>query len=157
MNSTERNMLLENLRNGTFCRVAPSELGGVGVHAIRTIPKGVNPFPTVYQENTDSVDITPKEVAGLPDSVQTLIKDFFMRNPKGNFPVLTNGLNSMNISYYLNHDDLTPNLEMVDTGENYYSFQTNRRIEEGEELKLDYLQHCKTEKDRSYFGRQFNI
>lgn len=148
--------LLDNLRKGTFCRLAPSKLSGVGVFSIRGIPKGVDPFPTVYPEKTDSVDITQEELESLPQGVGSLMRDFFMRSESGNYPVLSQGMNGMTLSYYLNHSD-NPNLEMVDTGQNYYTFMTKRPVRKGEELTIDYLQHCQTPEDRDYYGAQFGL
>jgi len=36
--------LIKNLENDIYCRIKPSKKHGVGVFAIRDIPKGINPF-----------------------------------------------------------------------------------------------------------------
>jgi len=132
--------LLENLRKSTFCRIQPSSLGGVGVFAVRNIPEGIDPFQTVHGENVSSIDISPMELKTLHPNVQKMVQDFFMRSPNGNYPISVDGLNSLSISYYLNHSS-DPNVGMVDTGLCYYTFTTKRRIRVGEELTIDYYEH----------------
>ena len=36
--------ILEHLKNNIYCRLKPSKIHGVGVFAIRNIPKNTNPF-----------------------------------------------------------------------------------------------------------------
>lgn len=104
--------LLKNLRYNTYCRIGLSKISGVGVLAIKAINANVDPFQTVYKLATTSIDISEKEIETLDQGVSTLIKDFFMKTPEGTYPVYFNGLNAMDIAYYLNHSD-NPNVLMV--------------------------------------------
>ena len=36
--------IIHNLRNNVYCRISRSKIHGVGVIAIKDIPKGINPF-----------------------------------------------------------------------------------------------------------------
>lgn len=110
--SDSKAKLLENLRYRTFCRLGTSKLSGIGVIAIKKIPRNVDPFQTVYRLETVSIELSPKEVESLDPGVSTLVKDFFMRTPNNMYPVYFNGLNALDIAYYLNHSE-NPNVMMV--------------------------------------------
>lgn len=43
-----KKVLLKNLQNDIYCRIKPSKKHGVGVFAIKDIPKNTNPFKTTY-------------------------------------------------------------------------------------------------------------
>ena len=62
--------------NATYCRIGRSKLNGVGVIAIRDMPRGTDPFigclPTRW------VKLTVAEVARLPTAVQTMVRDFYV-------------------------------------------------------------------------------
>lgn len=130
-----KKQLLEDLRKRTYCRLRVSPIHGVGVFAIRDIPKGVNPFYSCKKAKL--IPSSEKEKAHLPKAVQKLINDFCVtRGGKHLIPDF--GLNSIDISHYLNHSK-KPNLtavfrsEMDDT-----EFITARKIKSGEELTSDH-------------------
>ena len=139
--STDKQKLLDNLRNDVYCRLGVSNIQGVGVFAIKPIPADIDPFKAVddscYDERT--VVLTAREVQALPTRVRTLIKDFFFKNPDTDtYGVYYKGPNKMDVSYYLNHsDDPNIRLEAVD-GCPFYEFRTARKIKIGEELTFDY-------------------
>ena len=113
-----------------YCRLGVGKYG-VGVIAIRNIPKGVDPFfdPTPAKW----ISVTPKELEGQPDSIKKLINDFCPLQD-GKYWVPSNGMNSIAVGYYLNHSK-EPNMIAVDGGE---AFVTRRSIKKGEELFSDY-------------------
>ena len=113
-----------------YCRLGHG-IHGVGVFAIRNIPKGVDPFfdPTPGKW----ISVTPKELEGQPEEIKKLINDFCpLQN--GKYWVPDHGMNSIAVGYYLNHSK-APNMIAVRDGE---AFVTKRSIKKGEELFSDY-------------------
>lgn len=136
----KRQALLHNLKRDTYCRIAMSKIpgAGVGVIAVKTIPKGVNPFRRCDVVNDEIVPITQQELETLPKCVQKMVADFFLQTEDGRYPVVYRGLNGMDLSFYLNHST-EPNLDLVTLDGPYYDFVTNRKIHPGEELLINYL------------------
>jgi SET domain-containing protein len=123
--------LLDNLFNKTYCRLRPSKKHGIGVFAIKDIPKGINPFET--EDNEETVEITEKEIEGINPEVKKMIEDFSFFK-EGIHYLGEYGLNGMNISFFLNTSK-NPNLKSVNGGE---GFITAEEIKKGEELTVDY-------------------
>jgi len=134
--------LLNNLKNETYCAIGKSEVHGIGVIAIRDIPSGTNPFKLPnHVVRSEIIDISPEDVEDFPEEIQDRIKDFFVKAPHGLYPVHVNGLNGINISFYLNHSE-EPNVGFDDNtkiyGNKFRPFMTLREIKKGEELVWDY-------------------
>jgi len=116
-----------------YCRLAPTR-HGVGVIAIRPIPKGANPF-----KNCDPFGATLRigtaelDAAPVPDSVKALVHDYCTMH-EGQYHVPDYGIDAIDKSYFINHSG-SPNLETPDNGE---TFLAARDIAEGEELTADY-------------------
>lgn len=123
--------LLKALRNDTYCRIKRSRLHGVGVFAIKPVPKGENPFKGCT--NDDWVGLTEKELATLPPAVKKMIADFFSKQD-GKIWVPAHCLNGNDISFFLNTSK-KPNVIPVGDGT---FFKTLRAIRTGEELTVDY-------------------
>lgn len=122
---------MDNLFNKTYCRLCPSKKHGVGVFAIKDIPKGVNPFET--EDNEETVEITDKDLKGMDPEVKKMVDDFaFFKD--GIYYLGEYGLNGMNISFFLNTSK-NPNMKSVNGGE---GFITAEEIKKGEELTVDY-------------------
>jgi SET domain-containing protein len=127
-----KKQLLENLKNDIYCRIGISSIHGVGVIAIRDIPKGTNPFVGSCQ--CEYIAIDNEDIKTFPKEVKKIIDDFYLI--KGEKMLIPScGLNSMDISYYMNFSD-TPNVSSRDRGTTFF---TNRDIKTGEELTLDYI------------------
>lgn len=121
--------LFNSFRNNIYCRIKPSPIHGVGVFAIRDIPKGIDPFIGAPEE--EYVGFTPEEIEGLDLAVIRMVKDFcFFKD--GQYWCSPHGFNNLDIVYFINHSD-DPNLETV--GEHFF---TNRVIKKGEELTDNY-------------------
>lgn len=117
----------------TYCRLQPSGIEGVGVFAIRDIPKNVDPFGEALDQ--ECFKFTKQELSELnPPSLKKMLKDFFITNKDGSMYIPENGFNNMDISFYLNHSS-NPSMKAVNRGER---FITLRRIRRGEELTVDY-------------------
>ena len=138
-------MLLHRLKHSTFCELKPSLLapGGVGVFAIRDIPKNTNLFvdalPTFWDE------LTAEQVAGCPHEVQELLSRFVVLSEDGVRYVPFYGMNNLSILYYINHSE-SPNVRIdEEAGDEYEDgratpsgYVTIRRVRKGEELCYDY-------------------
>ena len=133
--------LLKHLKNEVYARIGVSKIkgAGVGVIAIRDIPKGVNPFRVLGKECTGvkGIKVKKSEVEKLDKNVKKLVKDFIAPS-KDYYSIPRTGLNSLDISFYLNHSD-KPNLDMWYSDKcSYTLFRTKKKIKKGEELTIDY-------------------
>lgn len=135
--------LLENLKKDTYCRLKPDSYGGVGVFAIKKIPKGIYPFHiTNHVTFTQRVlNIPDEEVQKMDPAVIKMITDFYVKSKDGIWRIPYKGLNANDISFYLNNSE-TPNLKIVvDDDSTMLTFKTARIINEGEELLIDYREY----------------
>lgn len=126
------NEFIQNLKRQVYCRLSPSLHHGVGVFAIRQIPKGVNPMTETRQ--TDFITIPTVAITADPDiapEVKKLVLDMCPEN-LGSYDVPNYSLNEIGISFFLNHSS-TPN--MTEDDGDFYAL---RDIEPGEELTVDY-------------------
>ena len=128
--SALKNKIFQHLDESVYCRLGISPVHGIGVFAIRAIPKGVHPLKTMAQPK--EVKFTRKEIAELPKSVRRQI-DIFCYHHKDEVRVSTMGLNTMDMAFYLNHSK-KPNLRFKKAG----VLLSLRKIAEGEELFIDY-------------------
>jgi uncharacterized protein len=126
--STVRRILRE-----TYCRLAPSPIHGVGVFAVRHIPKGVDPFGIGMRYPRSWLEITPAELKRAPPGVRRLLTSLFVPDDDGTFRVPVLGANLVDIGAYLNHSD-RPNMRTADG----HRFVTKRGIRAGDELTVDY-------------------
>jgi len=125
--------LLRRVLADCYCQLQPSPINGIGVFAIRNIPKGRNPFRTLPKyATTGFVRATEQELAALPPKLAALIRALFVPTA-GKLYIPTCGLNIIYLDTYLNHSP-HPNLLTRDGAR----FVTSRRIHEGEELTVDY-------------------
>jgi SET domain-containing protein len=128
--SKKKKKLLRHLANDIYCRIGVSPLHGVGVIAIRKIPKGVNPLFSLVP--LKEVEFTPDEIKDLPKATRKQIERFCYCDAKRvMIPVI--GLNILNFSAYLNHSK-EPNIVMHQDGR----YEALRVIKSGEELLMDY-------------------
>ena len=132
--------LIKNLKNNTYCRLGVSPIHGFGVFAMRNIPKATEVFELCNDtESEELIDLTEEELNSLDENVVRYIKDIFCKDKDG-YSIPDRGLNSLNISYFLNHST-TPNLihkMNFINGLGLLIPVTNREIKKGEELTEDY-------------------
>ncbi|MDP2925168.1 MAG: SET domain-containing protein [Nanoarchaeota archaeon] len=126
----DKKKILEILKQ-TYCRLEASKIEGVGVFAIRNIPKGVNPFYSGETQEWEEFDVS--EFKDLSLELMKMIDDFFIIED-GKVYVPETGLNGMDLSFFLNNSN-NPNVETCDGG---FSFITLRDIKKGEELTVKY-------------------
>jgi SET domain-containing protein len=133
-----KSKLLDHLKNDIYCRIGLSKIHGVGVIAIKDIPKGVNPFKNLSVEKEKVIELNDKDLKNIDNETKKVLKDFFGHGKNSHsYEVLYAGPNYINISYYLNHSS-TPNLELVDNKDGYLNFKTCQKIKKGEELFINY-------------------
>ena len=128
--SKTKKILFDHLLQGVYCHLAVSPLHGIGVFAIRTIPKGVEPLRSLLRFS--DIKFTHAEIKKLPPAVRREIEMFcYYDDDYVHVPRI--GLNGANMSVYLNHSK-TPNVEFKKNGE----LVSLRSIKKGEELLMDY-------------------
>ena len=119
--------------NEVWCRLAVTR-HGVGVVAIRDIPKGIDPFKNC-DPHGDVLKISEKELetSTAPDEAKQLMRDFCALQD-GTYIVPDYGIYAIDKSYFLNHSR-KPNMATIRGGE---VFVTARTIKKGEELTANY-------------------
>ena len=123
--------LMRDLKENTYCRLMPSKLGGIGIFAIKKIPKGVWPFKTC--KPFSFFRIPKQEIKTLPRAIREYVMDIFACDNKDYF-VSRYGMNNLDVSYFINHSK-KPNVGVKRGTENFCAL---RDIKVGEELTADY-------------------
>lgn len=72
-----KNRLLKHLKNDIYCRIGVSKVHGVGVIAIKDIPKGTIPFATLSKEEDKIINLTKDDIKDIHPNVRKLLADFF--------------------------------------------------------------------------------
>jgi SET domain-containing protein len=126
----DKTRILKHLQTEVYCRLGVSPIHGIGVFAIRDIPKGVRPLTSLLKIKEFS--FSKKEIKKLPTSVQKEIR-MFCYYDKDEHLIPSIGLNSMNMAFYMNHSK-TPNTQYL--GNN--KIVALRKIKTDEELFFDY-------------------
>ena len=122
--------LLKHLQEEVYCKLGISKVNGIGVFAIRAIPKGINPMRTWHK--VEDVPISLDDLQGLPKGVRHELDIFCYYNKKV-MHIPSVGMNTMNMAVYLNHSK-KPSVAYQKNGQ----LKTLRAIRTGEELMLDY-------------------
>jgi hypothetical protein len=130
-----KRQFLESL-NDVWCRLAVTK-HGVGVVAIRDIPKGVNPFKNCDPFG-DVLELPAEELerSDAPPEAKQLVRDFCALQD-GVYSVPDYGMDAIDKSFFLNHSKKA-NMATVERGE---VFVTARAIRKGEELTANYDQY----------------
>ena len=131
--------IIKDLENNIYCRIQRSPIHGVGVFAVRPIPKGTNPFVTYA--NVDVVAIPEKEIMEnkkISDAVKEMVRAFYVIQ-NGMIYCDARSFNEINITYFLNHSD-APNLDVKEMDDES-KFSANMDIAAGEELTADYSRY----------------
>jgi Proteins containing SET domain len=130
--------LLEELTRHTFATLKPSPIHGIGVFALREIPKGCRNIFSKDQGNWIKLPI--RDVENLPDHSRSLVETYCLYDDE-NYFVPDYGFKIMDLVNYLNHSP-NPNLISVNDGEYYEAI---RNIKPGEELLINYNEVVKAE------------
>ena len=123
--------LLNELANTTYVMIKPSQLHGIGVFAIRDIPKGTS---NIFSKGVgDWIKVSKEEVDALPQHSKDLIENHCLFDEDFYF-IPDYGFKLVDLVIYLNHSE-TPNVISLNDGE---EFEAIRDIANGEELLVDY-------------------
>jgi SET domain-containing protein len=123
--------LLKELAQETYAALKPSPLHGIGVFALRDIPRGCK---NIFSKETGEwILLGMDEVEQLPAHSKNFIETYYLYDNDHYF-IPAHGCKVMDLANYLNHSG-TPNLVSVQDG---LYFETTRDIREGEELLIDY-------------------
>jgi len=123
--------LLKELAASTYVMIKPSPLHGIGVFAIRDIPKGTS---NIFSKGVgDWIKVSKEEVDALPQHSKDLIENHCLFDEDFYF-IPDYGFKLVDLVIYLNHSE-TPNVISLNDGE---EFEAIRDIANGEELLVDY-------------------
>ncbi|MEI6189981.1 MAG: SET domain-containing protein [Chitinophagia bacterium] len=127
----KKEVLLKQLQSQTYVMIKPSPLHGIGVFAIRDIPKGTK---NIFSEGFgDWIQVSKEEVDALPKHSRDLIENHCLFDDN-NYFIPEYGFKLVDLVIYLNHSD-TPNVISLNEGE---QFEALVDIKEGQELLVDY-------------------
>ena len=123
--------LLKELASSTYVMIKPSPLHGIGVFAIRDIPKGTK---NIFSKGVgDWIKVSKEEVDALPQHSKDLVENHCLFDEDHYF-IPDYGFKLVDLVIYLNHSE-TPNVISLNEGE---EFEAIRDIANGEELLVDY-------------------
>jgi SET domain-containing protein len=126
--------LLSELNDDTWVMIRSSPIEGIGVFAIRDIPKGCHTiFSKVNKDHDEWISVPKTEVEQLPAHSRALIENYCLYDDD-NYFIAEYGFKKMDLVNFLNHSD-EPNVMSVNDGE---FFEALRDIKAGEELLIDY-------------------
>jgi SET domain-containing protein len=135
MRKNLKQKILNNLKN-TYCRLQPSKIEGVGVFAVRDIPKGKDPFLGITNAKWCKFELS--EFKKIDKNILKMVDDFFVIEKNGTVYIPENGLNGIDVSFFVNNSK-NPNLKIVGDGKNdALNFKTIKKIKKGEELMVSY-------------------
>jgi len=124
-----RNPREESAHKNVYVRLKPSRIHkkGVGVFAIRPIPKGYN----IFEGENEEILWTKKASIPKKNPIRTLYDDFcIIKDGRYGSPP---SFNRLTIAWFLNESN-TPNTRCDEN----YDFHALRNIKTGEELTVDY-------------------
>ena len=127
--------LLRELSSNTYLMLKASPIEGIGVFAIRDIPRGCRDMFGHPDAPDDWTKLTKTEVEKLPAAVRFMVENYCLYDAEHYFAP-ANGFKKMDLALFLNHAD-APNIVSINDGDH---FEALRLIRAGEELLIDYGQ-----------------
>jgi SET domain-containing protein len=123
--------LLKELAEETFITLRSSTVHGIGVFALRDIPKGCK---TIFSRNVGNwIKVPIRDIENLPEASRNLVETYCLYD-ETDYYLPDYGFKVMDMVNYLNHSS-NPNVISVNDGE---YFESIRDIAEGEELFVNY-------------------
>ncbi len=123
--------LLKELSEETYITIKPSPVHGIGVFALRDIPRGCK---TIFSRNVGEwIRVPIADIDNLPDHSRNLVETYCLYD-ETHYYLPDYGFKVMDLVNYLNHSS-TPNVMSVNDGE---YFESVRDISAGEELLVNY-------------------
>jgi SET domain-containing protein len=114
-----------------YLRLLPSPVHGIGVFAVRDIPKGCRDM--FSKDNGEWIKVPVAEVEKLPDHTKELVYNYCTYD-SDHYYIEKYGLKRFDISCFLNHSE-EPNIKVINDGE---FFEASRDIKAGEEIFINY-------------------
>lgn len=128
-----KNELLAELSHNTYVMLKPSPIEGIGVFAIRDIPKGCRDMFSKPDANDNWITVPKTDIENLPPHAQFIVGNYCLYD-EDNYFIPGNGFKKIDVSLFLNHADI-PNVISINDGD---YFEAVREIKAGEELLVDY-------------------
>ena len=125
--------LLKELSGNTWVMLKPSPIEGIGVFALRHIPKGCRDMFGKPDTAEEWITVPKKEIERLPQHSQFLVGNYCLYDEE-NYFLPAAGFKKMDVSLFLNHSN-EPNIISINDGD---YFEAIRDIKSGEELVIDY-------------------
>lgn len=125
--------LLNELSGNTWVMLRPSSIEGIGVFAIRDIPRGCRDMFGKPDAADEWITVPKEEIENLPAHARFLVGNYCLYDEE-NYFIPAHGFKKMDVSLFLNHSD-NPNIISINDGDH---FEATRDIREGEELLIDY-------------------
>jgi len=116
-----------------YTRLKPSKIHGVGVFAIRAIPKGASIFPG---DDAQIVWVRKVKIKGLRGKIRRLYDDFSIIKNKGETYGCPANFNRLTVAWFLNEPNPGQNPNVGCRKD--YTFYALRKIAVGEELTVNY-------------------
>lgn len=121
---------MRHLRDEVYCRLGVSNVHGVGVFAVRHIPRNTRVLHSIL--STRDIKVSKSSLRHLPQKIRLLLQDF-CEHDRQFYWLPRYGLNAINLYQYLNHST-SSNVSLIKPG----VYRTIQPIREGEELTLNY-------------------
>ncbi len=125
--------LLKELSQNTWVMLKPSPIEGIGVFALKDIPKGCRSMFSKPDDASEWINVSKNEIEALPAHAQFLVGNYCLYDEE-NYFIPAQGFKKIDLALFLNHSD-EPNIISVNDGD---YFEATRDIKEGEELVIDY-------------------
>lgn len=122
---------MDELRYHTYVMLRPSPVHGVGVFAVRDIPKGQRGI--FSNDKSEWLKIPRAEINELPEHSRLIVENYCLFDDEYYY-VPEYGFKMVDLAVCLNHDN-NPNIISINEGED---FEALRDIRAGEELLIDY-------------------
>jgi len=123
--------LLKELSEEIYAVLKPSPVHGIGVFAIRDIPKGCR---NIFSNNIGEwIKLPIADIEQLPEHSRNLVETYCLYDDE-NYYVPDYGFKVMDLVNYLNHS-ATPNIISINNGE---CFEALTDISAGAELLINY-------------------
>jgi SET domain-containing protein len=112
-----------------YTRLKCSKIHGVGVFAIRDIPKGTIIFS---DDDATMLWVDKNDIKNIEPELKQLYDDFCVI--KGDKYVCPKSFNCLTVGWYINESKDSPNVQCTEE----YDFEATRDIKKGEELLANY-------------------
>ncbi|MEP6622775.1 MAG: hypothetical protein ABJE47_25870, partial [bacterium] len=97
--------ILRELREHTYVMLRPSAVAGIGVFAIRDIPKGCRDMFGVPAVGADEyVEVPRAVVEGLPEHARLVVENYCLFDD-ARYYVPADGFKKVDLVHFLNHSD----------------------------------------------------